>query len=132
MSEPDDQQFRDWLRMKLRARGMSIRLLAQRSGTSASTVSRVVRGERQASLRTAIRLVRVLGEAGDADSSSTYVWPEPQRNHPIGGVERALRADERLTPAKVRRIMLLYHALRNDDTDEDERRTESAPAAKGT
>jgi hypothetical protein len=32
----------------------------------------------------------------------------------------------------VRRIMLLYHALRNDDTDEDERRTESAPAAKGT
>jgi transcriptional regulator with XRE-family HTH domain len=137
MSEPDDQQFRDWLRMRLRARGMSIRLLAQRSGTSASTVSRVVRGERQASLRTAIRLMRVLREAEDGDPSATDVWPEAQQSHPIGEVERALRADERLTPANVRRIMLFYHALRNDDRvpdgrDADGRRPESARAAKPT
>jgi plasmid maintenance system antidote protein VapI len=132
MSEPDDELFRDWLRMKLRSRGMSIRLLAQRSGTSASTVSRVVRGERQASLRTAIRLVRVLREGGDADSSATTSWPELQRSNPVSEVERALRADERLTPANVRRIMLLYHALRNEDGDADEPRPESARAAKGT
>jgi plasmid maintenance system antidote protein VapI len=115
MSEPDDELFRDWLRMKLRSRGMSIRLLAQRSGTSASTVSRVVRGERQASLRTAIRLVRVLREAGEADPSATTAWPELQRRNPVSEVERALRADERLSSANVRRIMLLYHALRNED-----------------
>ena len=132
MSIPDDQQFRDWLRMRLRARGMSIRLLAQRSGTSASTVSRVVRGERQASLRTAIRLMRVLREAEDADPSATDVWPELQQSHPIGEVERALRADERLTPANVRRIMLFYHALRNDGRDPDDRRPESTRAAKPT
>src|SRR5207249_6276332 len=124
MSEPDDEQFRDWMRMKLRARGMSIRLLAQRSGTSASTVSRVVRGERQASLRTAIRLVRVLRDAGDGDPSATQLWPGGQQGHPVGEVERALRADERLTPSKVRRIMLLYHALRNDDGDGGEARPE--------
>jgi transcriptional regulator with XRE-family HTH domain len=131
MSIPDDQLFRDWLRIKLRSRGMSIRLLAQRSGTSASTISRVVRGESQASLRTAIRLIRVLRETGEADPDATQVWPEPQQSHPIGEVERALRADERLTPANVRRIMLFYHALRNDNIHEDEPRPASAPAAKG-
>jgi transcriptional regulator with XRE-family HTH domain len=115
--EPDDTQFRDWLRLKLRARAMSIRLLAQRSGTSASTVSRIVRGERQASLRTAIRLIRVLGDPGDATNVPHLLSETPPRS-PVGEVERALRSDERLSLAKVRRIMLLYHALRNEADDE--------------
>lgn len=114
MPEPDEAQFRDWLRSRLRARGMSIRLLAQRSGTSASTVSRIVRGERRASLQTALRLMRVLRESTEIDPSSPRSWPDHRPTDPVSEVERALRADERLQAASVRRIMLLYHALRND------------------
>jgi transcriptional regulator with XRE-family HTH domain len=94
---------------------MSIRLLAQRSGTSASTVSRIVRGERRASLQTALRLVRVLRESNDVDPATPRGWPDANPRHAVSEVERALRADERLTAANVRRIMLLYHALRNED-----------------
>lgn len=130
--QPDEVEFRDWLRRKLRARGMSIRLLAQRSGTSPSTVSRVVRGERQASLRTAIRLSRVLREAGDLDPLATDLWSKRQGSHPAGEVERALRADERLTTADVRRIMLLYHALRNEGRDSGALGPEPARAVEKT
>src|SRR5918995_1312155 len=56
MNEGNEVQFRDWLTVQLRARRMSLRQLAHRSGVNVSTVSRIVRGERRPTLRTAVRL----------------------------------------------------------------------------
>jgi len=105
-------QFRQWLRRQLRSRRMSLRQLAAHSGVSASTVSRVVRGDRQPSLQTALRLANVLRTAADDFNPAAQIGAMVDRFEPATDVERALRADARLSEADVRRIMLMYHALR--------------------
>jgi transcriptional regulator with XRE-family HTH domain len=111
MIDRNADQFREWLRRQLRARRMSLRQLAVHSGVSASTVSRVVRGDRQPSLQTALRLVQVLRSADDEFDPAIQLAPM-DRFDPATDVERALRADVRLSEADVRRVMLMYHALR--------------------
>jgi transcriptional regulator with XRE-family HTH domain len=91
---------------------MSLRQLAVHSGVSASTVSRVVRGDRQPSLRTALSLARVLGTANDTFDPSASLGGRVERFEPATEVERALRADGRLSEADVRKVMLMYHNLR--------------------
>jgi transcriptional regulator with XRE-family HTH domain len=116
MTEVAESHFREWLRVHMRARSMSIRLLAHRSGVNASTISRIVRGERRPSLRTAIRLAQVL--RGDTDESTVTYFENSfarRATDPVAVVERALRSDERLTDADVRRVMLLYQAVRSAD-----------------
>jgi transcriptional regulator with XRE-family HTH domain len=105
-------QFRQWLRRQLRSRRMSLRQLAAHSGVSASTVSRVVRGDRQPSLQTALRLANVLRAAGDDFNPAAQIGAMVDRFQPATDIERALRADSRLSEADVRRIMLMYHSLR--------------------
>jgi transcriptional regulator with XRE-family HTH domain len=105
-------QFRQWLRRQLRSRRMSLRQLAAHSGVSASTVSRVVRGDRQPSLQTALRLANVLRAAGDDFNPAAQIGAMVVRFEPATDVERALRGDSRLSEADVRRIMLMYHSLR--------------------
>jgi transcriptional regulator with XRE-family HTH domain len=105
-------QFRQWLRRQLRSRRMSLRQLAAHSGVSASTVSRVVRGDRQPSLQTALRLANVLRAAGDDFNPAAQIGAMVDRFEPATDIERALRADSRLSEADVRRIMLMYHSLR--------------------
>jgi transcriptional regulator with XRE-family HTH domain len=112
MDDRNSSQFREWLRRQLRARRMSLRQLAAHSGVSASTVSRVVRGDRQPSLQTALRLANVLRTAGDDFNPAAQIGAMVDRFEPATDVERALRADARLAEADVRRIMLMYHALR--------------------
>jgi transcriptional regulator with XRE-family HTH domain len=105
-------QFRQWLRRQLRSRRMSLRQLAAHSGVSASTVSRVVRGDRQPSLQTALRLANVLRAACDDFNPAAQIGAMVDRFEPATDIERALRADSRLSEADVRRIMLMYHSLR--------------------
>ena len=105
-------QFRQWLRRQLRSRRMSLRQLAAHSGVSASTVSRVIRGDRQPSLQTALRLANVLRTVGDDFNPAAQIGAMVDRFEPATDIERALRADARLSEADVRRIMLMYHALR--------------------
>jgi transcriptional regulator with XRE-family HTH domain len=116
MSDRNSDQFREWLRRQLRSRRMSLRQLAAHSGVSASTVSRVVRGDRQPSLQTALRLVRVLRATDDEFDPATHLGGMADRFDPATNVERALRADARLAEGDVRRVMLMYHMLRTPDS----------------
>ena len=52
----------EWLRAALKAKGMSQRQLAQRSGVDHSTIARIVVGVGAPSLETAIKLATGLGE----------------------------------------------------------------------
>jgi transcriptional regulator with XRE-family HTH domain len=52
--------FAGWLRDAMASRGMSQRMLAALSGIDHSTVSRLVKGEREPGLGTALALIRVL------------------------------------------------------------------------
>jgi transcriptional regulator with XRE-family HTH domain len=113
MSDRNSDQFREWLRRQLRARRMSLRQLAAHSGVSASTVSRVVRGDRQPSLQTALRLARVLRSSDDEFDPASQLGGMIDPYDPTTNVERALRADARLADADVRRVMLMYHTLRS-------------------
>jgi transcriptional regulator with XRE-family HTH domain len=91
---------------------MSGRQLAAHSGVSASTVSRVVRGDRQPSLQTALRMASVLRTANDEFDPAAHLGARVDRFEPATEVERALRADSRLSESDVRRLMVMYHGLR--------------------
>lgn len=55
-----DGDVAGWLRDAMAARGMSQRMLATLSGIDHSTVSRLMNGDREPSLRTALALIQVL------------------------------------------------------------------------
>jgi len=118
VNEPDEVQFRDWLTLQLRARRMSLRQLAHRSGVNVSTVSRIVRGERRPTLNTAVRLARVVREAADEPSATRFFGSLTSDSlDPIREVERALRADDRLNDRDVRRVMQAYLDARRMSLD---------------
>lgn len=52
--------FAGWLREAMAARGVSQRMLGHLSGIDHSTISRLVAGDRQPTLGTALALIRVL------------------------------------------------------------------------
>jgi transcriptional regulator with XRE-family HTH domain len=109
-SGPNTERFNEWLQTELKARKMSQRQLANKSGVSHSSISRLVLGGRVPSLRTALSLARAIDQA-DHD-------PSEFRPGPVGGanaaarVEYALRADDALNETGVREIMLHYLAMR--------------------
>jgi transcriptional regulator with XRE-family HTH domain len=98
--------FNEWLQVQLKARKLSQRQLAQRSGVDHSTISRLMRGHRIPSLRTATLLADGLG------------GPQYQRRlddeyfgrsgSSMARVEHALRSDDQLHEADVREIMAFY------------------------
>jgi transcriptional regulator with XRE-family HTH domain len=117
IEESNEVQFRDWLTLQLRARRMSLRQLAHRSGVNVSTVSRIVRGERRPTLRTAVRLARVVRETADESSATRYFGSlTPESLDPVREVERALRSDGELDDDDVRRVMQVYLAARRTGT----------------
>ncbi|HEV8490414.1 MAG TPA: helix-turn-helix transcriptional regulator [Candidatus Limnocylindrales bacterium] len=119
MNEGNEVQFRDWLTLQLRARRMSLRQLAHRSGVNVSTVSRIVRGERRPTLRTAVRLVRVVRESADESSATRYFGSLTADSlDPVRDVERALRGDGLLDDDDVRKVMQVYLNTRRPDADE--------------
>jgi transcriptional regulator with XRE-family HTH domain len=102
--------FTQWLRLQLRARKLTQRQLAQKSGVDHSTISRLMRGNRTPSLRIATLLARGLGLPQDPG------WLDGQSfgrsDTPAARVEYALRSDGLLTEAAVGRIMKVYLAAR--------------------
>jgi transcriptional regulator with XRE-family HTH domain len=113
MDDRNEVQFREWLALQLRARRMSLRQLALRSGVNVSTVSRIIRGERRPTLRTAVRLARVVRDTADESTATRFFGSlTPESLDPVREVERALRADDELDDADVRRVMKVYLGAR--------------------
>ena len=71
--------FAGWLRDAMTARGMSARMVGMRTGINHSTVTRLMHGERQPTLATAMGLLRLLGSEPMHDSisngSPSKRWP---------------------------------------------------------
>jgi transcriptional regulator with XRE-family HTH domain len=127
MNDPNEVQFRDWLTLQLRARRMSLRQLANRSGVNVSTVSRIVRGERRPTLHTAVRLARVVRESADESSATRFFGSLTADSlDPVREVERALRADGMLDDDDVRRVMQAYLEARRTESRTDRRRRRAA------
>jgi transcriptional regulator with XRE-family HTH domain len=120
MNDRNEVQFREWLTLQLRARRMSLRQVALRSGVNVSTVSRIVRGERRPTLRTAVRLARVVRETADESSATRFFGSLTADNlDPVREVERALRSDGELEDGDVRRVMQIYLSARRGRTNAD-------------
>jgi transcriptional regulator with XRE-family HTH domain len=123
INDPNEVQFRDWLTLQLRARRMSLRQLANRSGVNVSTVSRIVRGERRPTLHTAVRLARVVRDSADESSATRFFGSLTADSlDPVREVERALRADGLLDDEDVRRVMQAYLEARNPPEGDRRRR----------
>jgi transcriptional regulator with XRE-family HTH domain len=101
--------FNQWLQVQLRARKLTQRQLAQLSGVDHSTISRLMRGDRVPSLRTATRLAQGLGLPEDLGRLDNKV---PGRGSPMARVESALRSDDLLREAEILEIMNAYLAAR--------------------
>lgn len=129
INEPDEVQFRDWLTLQLRARRMSLRQLAHRSGVNVSTVSRIVRGERRPTLHTAVRLARVVRDTADESSATRFFGALTSDSlDPIREVERALRADDQLDDGDVRLVMQAYLDARRVSLQGDRPARRSRPS----
>ncbi len=115
----DELRFRDWLGLEIRARRMSLRQLAERSGVNASTISRILRGERRPTLRTAVRIARAVQGSTDETAATHYFGALRGERDPVASVERALRSDHGLEDGEVRRVMSLYLTLRRDPRSVD-------------
>jgi Helix-turn-helix. len=102
--------FNQWLQVQLKARKLTQRQLAQKSGVDHSTISRLMRGDRVPSLHTATLLARGLGmlqDLGGLDDQSLG-----RSGSPAVRVEYALRSDDLLSEAEIRKIMNAYLAAR--------------------
>ena len=107
---PPTSTFNDWIRRELKARRMTQRQLAQRSGVNHSTIARLLSGDRTPSLKTVLKLATALG--GLPPDAAPHELDRPSEHHPIAHVEYALRADDRLSEREVRQLMDHYLALR--------------------
>lgn len=113
--------FNLWLRRQMSARRMSQRQLAALSGVDHSTISRLLREDRQPSLTTATKLVHALrGVPSDAAEPATADFFDRMPEEvvfPARRVELALRADEELDDDQVRRLMTLYLSARRRNAE---------------
>ena len=102
--------FNQWLDVQLRARKLTQRQLAQKSGVDHSTISRLMRGDRTPSLHTAALLAHGLGMTDGLD------WLDGKSlgrtASPAARVEHALRLDDFLSETQVRAIMNVYLVTR--------------------
>ena len=111
--EGNGRTFNEWLRSQLRVKKMSQRQLAMQAGVDHSTISRLLRGDRTPSLGTATKLARGLREVLDETDTTRYFGVvENATVNPVARVEYALRADDALTDAQVRRLMEYYLSFR--------------------
>jgi transcriptional regulator with XRE-family HTH domain len=106
--------FAGWLRVQLRARRMSQRQLASRSGVSHATISRLLNEDREPSLGTAMDLARVLLDLGSGADEEQYLamLSAIRNDDPARRVAYALRADEAMDEVATRRVMDYYLAIR--------------------
>jgi transcriptional regulator with XRE-family HTH domain len=104
--------FAEWLRIELRARRMSVRQLALRSGVDHSTISRILTGNREPGLKTALALVRVFRSGEDDVDVARDLDGLRGSVDPVAAVERAFRADSHLSDDQVRDLMRYYLTIR--------------------
>ena len=104
--------FNAWLRGRLKEKRMSQRQLALQSGVDHSTISRLIKGDRMPSLRTATKLARVLRDIHDEADAQAYFTSMSRVVLPTTRVEYALRGDDALTEADVHELMQAYIARR--------------------
>ncbi len=112
MTHDGRDSFAEWLRLELRAHRMSVRQLALRSGVDHSTISRILAGNREPGLRTALAIVGVFRSTEDDFDVARDLADLRGPTDPIAAVERAFRADSHLTDDQVRDLMRYYLALR--------------------
>jgi transcriptional regulator with XRE-family HTH domain len=111
--ESNGRTFNEWLRSQLRVKKMSQRQLAMQAGVDHSTISRLLRGDRTPSLGTATKLARGLREVLDETETTRYFGVvENATVYPVARVEYALRSDDALSEAQVRRLMESYLSMR--------------------
>jgi len=101
------EPFARWLEAELRARRLSRRGLARRSGVDHSTIVRLRQGQRDPSLATATRIARALGSPA---GRVTLADGQPVR--PVERVKAALQADPALGEMEVAAVMRLYLGVR--------------------
>ena len=104
--------FNEWLKIRIKARKMTQRQLAQQSGVDHSTISRLVRGERVPSLATASKLASALRRSGGGSDNANVFGLSSLPSHPTAGVEDALRSDNLLAEPQVRQVMRYYLTVR--------------------
>jgi transcriptional regulator with XRE-family HTH domain len=104
----DDDEFGAWMRTRLRARGLSQRQLAARTGVHHSTISRLLRGQAQASLRTVLLIQAAL----EPDTGVRHLkGPDPL--HPVA-LSTMLRSDGLLSNDEIAAVVQLYSRLLAD------------------
>jgi transcriptional regulator with XRE-family HTH domain len=104
----DEDDFGAWIRTRLTLRGLSQRQLSARTGVHHSTISRLLRGEHQVSLRTALVIQAALAR----DEDDRYVsGPDPL--HPAALFTK-LRSDGRLSDHEIAAVVRLYARLLAD------------------
>jgi transcriptional regulator with XRE-family HTH domain len=127
--------FNLWLGRQLRERRITQRQLAARSGVDHSTISRLLRQDRQPSLTTATKLVKALRRVGGEDvepETAAYFERTPEESvFPARRVELALRADEQLDDEQVRRLMAIYLDARRTHLGSEPSRSDRARAGPG-
>ena len=113
MTPEPARTFNVWLRGRLKEKRMSQRQLALQSGVSHSTISRLLKGDRMPSLRTASKLARAFGDIHDEADAQTYFASISRAVLPTTRVEYALRGDDALIEADVRKLMQAYISVRS-------------------
>jgi transcriptional regulator with XRE-family HTH domain len=108
----DPDAFVEWVRGRLAERRISIRQLAAKAGVDASTVSRILAGERRPTLTTAVKVARALRATHIAGLDLRATDDDPVRR-----VEAALRSDASLDPDSVATVMAIYLANREARAD---------------
>src|SRR4026207_1893627 len=115
MTTQNGRAFNEWLRAQLKAKKMSQRQLAQQSGVDHSTISRLLRGDRTPTPRTATQLAprlrrtpgasalaRGLRELRDeTETPHSFGLVQSSTSHPTARVEYALRSDDLLAEPQV-------------------------------
>ena len=112
VTEDGRDSFAEWLRLELRAHRMSVRQLALRSGVDHSTISRILAGNREPGLRTALAIVGVFRSTEEDFNVARDLADLRGPIDPIAAVERAFRADSHLTDDQVGDLMRYYLAVR--------------------
>ncbi len=107
--EPADA-FGAFVRRELRAHRWSLRYLAMRSGVDHSTIARLIHGQRQPSLRTALRIQDAL--QGRTPSAPPFPVGRAAED-PMRTVAEALRMDPHLNEDARAAVFSYYRAVRS-------------------
>ena len=105
------ENFGEHLRRELRARNWTIRYFALRSGVDHSTISRLMKGQREPTLATAIRLDAALH--GPSPSADPGIPGRGASFDPLDRIGAALSEDPVLDRRSVDEVLRYYQHVRS-------------------